>query len=148
MQYWQWVTRLWNRLKNERLWLDWNMMNNLPTLTSRNGIQNAYVFIFNQDGTKVFGRFYDGINQQNTYQIEIKDIPAGSDKTIAVIANINTAIFDLTTADLEAITTQPDLLALTSRMQDGFIERGSQFLMSGTTTADLTANTTNPVVSP
>ena len=114
--------------------LKFNTSNNMSRAVSSDEeerrIQNAYVFIFNQDGTKVFGRFYDGINQQNTYQIEIKDIPAGSDKTIAVIANINTAIFDLTTADLEAITTQPDLLALTSRMQDGFIERGSQFLMS------------------
>lgn len=132
--------------------LKFNTSNNMSRAVSSDEeerrIQNAYVFIFNQDGTKVFGRFYDGINQQNTYQIEIKDIPAGSDKTIAVIANINTAIFDLTTADLEAITTQPDLLALTSRMQDGFIERGSQFLMSGTTTADLTANTTNPVNVP
>ena len=132
--------------------LKFNTSNNMSRAVSSDEeerrIQNAYVFIFNQDGTKVFGRFYDGINQQNTYQIEIKDIPAGSDKTIAVIANINTAIFDLTTADLEAITTQPDLLALTSRMQDWFIERGSQFLMSGTTTADLTANTTNPVNVP
>ncbi len=132
--------------------LKFNTSNNMSRAVSSDEeerrIQNAYVFIFNQDGTKAFGRFYDGINKQNTHQIEIKDIPAGSDKTIAVIANINTAIFDLTTATLDAITTQPDLLALTSRMQDGFIERGSQFLMSGTTTADLTANTTNPVSVP
>ena len=132
--------------------LKFNTSNNMSRAVSSDEeerrIQNAYVFIFNQDGTKAFGRFYDGINQQNTHQIEIKDIPAGSGKTIAVIANINTAIFDLTTATLDAITTQPDLLALTSRMQDGFIERGSQFLMSGTTTADLTANTTNPVNVP
>ena len=77
--------------------LKFNTSNNMSRAVSSDEeerrIQNAYVFIFNQDGTKVFGRFYDGINQQNTYQIEIKDIPAGSDKTIAVIANINTAIF-------------------------------------------------------
>ena len=108
-------------------------------------IQNAYVFIFNQDGTRVFGQFYNGINANGTHQIEIKNIPAGSGKIIAVVANINLDIFDMTTATLDAITAYPDLLALTSRMQDKFIERGAQFLMSGTTTADLTANTTNPV---
>ena len=111
-------------------------------------IQNAYVFIFNQDGTKAFGKSYDGINANTTHQIEIKDIPAGNGKIIAVIANINTTIFDLTTVDLDAITTYPNLLALTSRIQDSFIERGSQFLMSGMTTADLTANTTNSVNVP
>ena len=108
-------------------------------------IQNVYVFIFNQDGTRVFGQFYNGINANGTHQIEIKNIPAGSGKIIAVVANINLDIFDMTTATLDAITAYPDLLALTSRMQDKFIERGAQFLMSGTTAADLTANTTNPV---
>ena len=87
----------------------------------------------------------NGFNANGTHQIAIKNIPAGSGKIIAVVANINLDIFDMTTATLDAITAYPDLLALTSRMQDKFIERGAQFLMSGTTAADLTANTTNPV---
>ena len=51
--------------------LKFNTSNNMSRAVSSDEeerrIQNAYVFIFNQDGTKVFGRFYDGINQQNTY---------------------------------------------------------------------------------
>ena len=41
-------------------------------------ISNAYVFVFNQDGSKVFGQFYNNIHQSKTYTTKVEDIPAGT----------------------------------------------------------------------
>lgn len=109
-------------------------------------ISNAYVFVFNQDGSKAFGQFYSGIETVTTYQTKITNIPAGDDKTIAVVSNINTMIHELNEEDLNAVNTKADLLVLTSRMQEEYIERGGQFLMSGIKEGiTLTANQNNPI---
>ena len=112
-------------------------------------ISNAYVFVFNQDGSKVFGQFYNNIHQSKTYTTKVENIPAGNGKTIAVIANINTTIHDLNDTKLDAVTSKADLLALTSHMQGDYIERGIQFLMSGMKEgAELIANQNNAIDIP
>ena len=112
-------------------------------------ISNAYVFVFNQDGSKVFGQFYNNIHQSKTYTTKVENIPAGNGKTIAVIANINTTIHDLNDTKLDAVTSKADLLALTSHMQGKYIERGIQFLMSGMKEgAELIANQNNTIDIP
>ena len=112
-------------------------------------ISNAYVFVFNQDGSKVFGQFYANISQPTTFQTQIKDIPAGNDKTIAVVANINTPIHELNEEQLNNVANKAELLALTSRLQDNFLERGTQFLMSGIKEeTDLIANQQNVIDIP
>ena len=41
-------------------------------------ISNAYVFVFNQDGSKVFGQFYNNIHQSKTYTTKVENIPPGT----------------------------------------------------------------------
>ncbi|MEG1864341.1 MAG: FimB/Mfa2 family fimbrial subunit [Alistipes sp.] len=95
-------------------------------------IHNVYLFIFNQDGSKAFSKFYANINVENTTTLaRITNIPSGTSKTIAALANIDNSIVDVTQAKLDAITTKAALEALTSRIKGDFVERGSAFLMSG-----------------
>ncbi|MEG1983110.1 MAG: fimbrial protein [Alistipes sp.] len=95
-------------------------------------IRNVYVFIFNQDGSKALSKFYSSINTSKTATLtQITNIPCGTAKTIAVLANINNSIVDVTTENLDKITTKTELMALTSRIKGTFVERGSSFLMCG-----------------
>ncbi len=95
-------------------------------------LYNLSVFIFNSDGSKAYSGFYENLSSLETHTLPtIADIPAGSSKTIAVVANVDNTILDLTKEMLDGVSTKEQLLALTTGMSSNFLERGSEFLMSG-----------------
>ena len=100
-------------------------------------IDNVYVFIFNEDGT-IAARMVQDVNNNQTTTLTMTDVASGA-KNIVVVANFNNTIVDLTQADLDAIETKANLASLTSTISGNFIERGANFLMSGTSDVTLTS---------
>lgn len=113
--------------------------NNIETRAVSNeseekSIFNAYVFIFNSAGEKVYAKLYDNLNTTQTISInDITDIIGGKNMSIAVIANINSAnsIMNTLSSALDAISRKEDLIAFSSTIKGDYIERGAMFLMTG-----------------
>lgn len=98
-------------------------------------VNNLYVFIFNNNGAKSTGKYFDKSQLTGT-QLKI-DTYSGSGKQIYAVANF--AINDmmsLSLADLENVNTKDELMALSANLKQRIVARGSSFLMSGTIEKD------------
>lgn len=106
-------------------------------------VNNLYLFIFNKDGSKAHGEFFDYQSITNkTEKIDpISGVTSGSvhfqtlsgsEKQIFALANINNTMYDLTTEKLDQISQLSELNQLTCILQQSTVARGSHFLMSGT----------------
>lgn len=112
-------------------------------------IFNAYVFIFNSEGEKLYGKFYGGLNKISTITInDIKQILGGSGMTVAVVVNVDNSIFNASRTDFDAINTKNELLNFVASINDNVIERGTSFLMSGIDENVSLTNKTNSVNIP
>ncbi len=114
-------------------------------LEERN-IINAYLFVFDWQGNKVFDGYYTfGTGVDKTIVITDSYILGGTDMTIAVVANIENEIMSITRTDLAPITTLAELKALNASMSslEHPLQRGSLFLMSGIKTDVSLLNATN-----
>ena len=95
-------------------------------------IFNAYVFIFNSKGEKVYSKFTGGLANYETLAIdEITDVLGGSNMTVAVIVNIDNGIMSTTMATLDAIATKGALQESVATITGEYTGRGTSFLMSG-----------------
>ena len=112
-------------------------------------IFNAYVFIFESNGDKVYSKFYNELNKVSTITInDIKQILGGSNMTVAVIANVNNIIFSTLSSELDAVTNKNELLNKITSIKEEVIERGTSFLMSGINESVSLINPTNSINIP
>lgn len=116
--------------------------------TEESRIYNLYVFVFNPDGSVACRSFFDDVNKTRTHTMTLQDVPSGSGKTISVLANINNSLMCSTSEALDAITSKQDLEQAACNLNQGIIERGSQFMMSGSVTTDLIPGQTNSITMP
>ena len=109
-----------------------------------NVLSNAYVFIFNSAGSKVYSKFYTEINSSKMLSINaIKQILGGKNMTVAVIVNIDNSIMNTTTTTLDAIINMQGLQDCVSTITGDYVERGNAFLMSGLKDVSLTEEINN-----
>lgn len=92
-------------------------------------LHNMYVLIFNGDGSRLFGRFYDRseIEQGDL----IIDTYSGRNKTVYAVANLGLGMMSLDKEQLEQVRKLEDLRALNAELSQKTLTRGSNFLMSG-----------------
>lgn len=92
-------------------------------------LHNMYVLIFNGDGSRLFGRFYD------RSEIEkgdlIIDTYSGRNKTVYAVANLGLGMMSLNKEQLEQVRKLEDLQVLNAELLQQTLTRGSNFLMSG-----------------
>ena len=104
---------------------------------------NAYVFIFNSAGEKVYSKLHNSVSAP----IAIADILGGKNMTVAVIANVDNSIMNTTSTILGTIKNKKELQESVSTMGDDYVERGTAFLMSGSLDVSL-ADKVNKIVIP
>lgn len=92
-------------------------------------LHNMYVLIFNGDGSRLFGHFYDRseIEQGDL----IIDTYSGRNKTVYAVANLGLGMMSLNKEQLEQVRKLEDLQVLNAELLQQTLTRGSNFLMSG-----------------
>lgn len=111
-----------------------------------NLIRNLYIFVFNPDGSVDYRGYFRGLNAATTWTRSIEGVLSGTGKSVAAIANTGNTITDITKDNLDGVTSREELEELVVNIQDKYIERGTNFLMSGITgNITVTANSETPV---
>ena len=104
-------------------------------------VYNIYVFIFDADGNKHYGEFFDGMNiaftpnsndQQGSVSVSTTSL---NNATVVCIANLTTdgvyTDYNVSATDMESIQTLNDLKAYEATLENEDYERSTQFFMTG-----------------
>ncbi len=104
-------------------------------------VYNIYVFIFDADGNKHYGEFFDGMNiaftpnsndQQGSVSVSTTSL---NNATVVCIANLTTdgvyTDYNVSATDMESIQTLNDLKAYEATLENENYERSTQFFMTG-----------------
>lgn len=127
----------------------------MPELSDESKVWNLYIFLFDSEGNKIYGRYFDGAEalaseaavtsatsdawyvtvpegdeQSCGGVIKIKTI-AKSDCKIFAIANIDNQMYSFSPETFQLIQHQDDLLNLVVKLNQQFIERSGFFPMTG-----------------
>ena len=111
-------------------------------------INNVYVFIFNSDNTISYRQFFDNINKVANHSLQLNNIRSGSGKQILLLVNINSSLVSTTSEALDMISSKEELEQLVCELNQNAIERGSNFMMSGSITTDLVPGKTGSITIP
>ncbi len=129
---------------------------------AEDAVINIYVLMFDADGNRVFGEFFDSNNRVDTqnalntsasdsWYVNNEDSGAGGQTTgrirfkapanmtgkIYLIANLDPAIFNLTDDRLNLISTEADLHKLSLKLNQESAARTGNLLMLGYTTIEI-----------
>ena len=112
-------------------------------------INNLYIFIFNPDGS-VDCRNYISSLSASSWTGTISGLTCGTGKSVAAIANTDNTVVDITREMLDGIASRAALDSCVVNLRGKFIERGTNFLMTGvaenvTVTADGPVQVTVPL---
>lgn len=99
-------------------------------------INNLYVFVCDGDGSVVSRKYF---SYEDILSFTIDDIiylpsinvSSGENREIALVANVDFDIMDITHKDLDDVESNVDLHNMISSIVQSSVERGSSFLMSG-----------------
>lgn len=97
---------------------------------TENAVNNLYVFIFNSNGSKSTGKYFDKSELTGT-NLYI-DTYSGSAKQVFAVANFElNGMMSLSKEDLDNITNKEGLMKLNAKLLQTITSRGSSFLMTG-----------------
>lgn len=127
----------------------------MPEQSDESKVWNLYVFLFDADGNKIYGRYFDGSEAleseaavtSSTTDAWYVSVPEGDEyrcegvvkiKTIArpnckifAIANIDSQMYSFSPETFQLIQHENDLLNLVVKLNQQFIERSGFFPMTG-----------------
>lgn len=127
----------------------------MPLLADESKIYNIYVYIFDADGSKLYGRYFDGseaLESAAAVQAATEDawfvtVPEGSSQscsgtikvnTIAkqgckvfVISNIDSKMVNISPEKLGLVQNEQDLIGMVATLNQEFVERSGYFPMTG-----------------
>lgn len=127
----------------------------MPLLSDESKIYNIYVYIFDSDGRKIYGRYFDDTALKNSSaEVEASDsdawfvtVPAGDSQdcegtvkvntisrtgcSIIMVANIDSKMVNISPEKLGLVQTQKDLLEMVGTLNQDFVERNGYFPMTG-----------------
>lgn len=101
-----------------------------------NRINNLYVFVCDSDGSVVSRKYF---SYEDILSFTIDDmiylpslhVSSGVKREIALVANIDFDIMDISDDDLDDVESSKELHGIISSMVQNAVERGNNFLMSG-----------------
>lgn len=112
-------------------------------------INNLYIFIFNPDGSVDYRNYISSLSA-SSWTGTISGLTCGTGKSVAAIANTDNTVVDITREMLDGIASRAALDSCVVNIRGKFIERGTNFLMTGvaenvTVTADGPVQVTVPL---
>lgn len=120
---------------------------------AESAIYNMYAFIFDADGNKFYGKFFDGDNlgedkqgilsdwwvirnqsssvSQTTGTLHIRSLAKGEGCKIVIIANIDAEMLNVSAERLKTVSSWDDLLDLKATLNQVIVSRSGHFPMTG-----------------
>ena len=124
---------------------------------AESAIYNMYVFLFDSDGNKFYGKLFDGDNlvaknvtspalsdwwtisnqsvsgnvDQTTGTLHIRSLAKGAGCKIVVVANIDAEMLNISAEQLKTVATFNDLLEIKARLNQIIVSRSGHFPMTG-----------------
>lgn len=128
----------------------------MPNVADESKVYNIYVYVFNPDGKKIYGHYFDlnsrtynspdalasatedgwyvhqaTTDNQNTWGLIKFKTSKAENCTIFAITNIDSRMVNVSAEKLGLVQTQGDLLNMTATLNHDFVERTGYFPMTG-----------------